>query len=76
MVQFSQRGPDGLFVPAGMFHRVCCCSPGVPSVRDAVHRIAARFRRGGSGIRVVEVAKGWQMRTDVRTAPWVAAMRG
>ena len=50
--------------------------PGVPSVRDSVHRIAARFRRGGSGIRVVEVAKGWQMRTDVRCAPWVAAMRG
>ncbi len=50
--------------------------PGIPSVRDAVHRIAARFRRGGSGIRVVEVAKGWQLRTDVRAAPWVASMRG
>jgi len=50
--------------------------PGVPSVRDSVHRIAARFRRGGSGIRVVEVAKGWQLRTDIRTAPWVASMRG
>jgi segregation and condensation protein B len=50
--------------------------PGVPSVRDAVHRISARLKRGGSGIRLVEVAKGWQLRTDVRTAPWVAAMRG
>jgi segregation and condensation protein B len=50
--------------------------PGVPSVRDAVHRISARLKRGGSGIRLVEVAKGWQLRTDIRTAPWVAAMRG
>jgi len=51
-------------------------SPGVPPVRDAVHRVAARFKRGGGGIRVVEVAKGWQLRTDIRCAPWVASMRG
>ena len=50
--------------------------PGIPAVRDAVHRISARFKRGGSGIRLVEVAKGWQLRTDIRCAPWVAAMRG
>ena len=50
--------------------------PGIASARDSVHRVASRFRRGGGGIRVVEVAKGWQLRTDIRTAPWVASMRG
>lgn len=50
--------------------------PGLPNVRDALYSIQDRFRRPGSGIRLVQVAKGWQLRTDMRTAKYVAAMRG
>jgi len=50
--------------------------PGVSVVREALYRIQSRFRRPGSGIRLVEVAKGWQFRTDMRTARYVAEMRG
>lgn len=52
------------------------CGPGVPAVREALASIQDRLRRGAGGIRLVEVAKGWQLRTDPRTAPWVAALRG
>ena len=51
-------------------------SPGIALVRETLYRIQDRFRRPGSGIRLVEVAKGWQLRTDIRCAPYVAAMRG
>lgn len=50
--------------------------PGLAAVRDALQGIQDRLRRGYGGIRLVQVAKGWQLRTDVRFAPWVAAMRG
>jgi segregation and condensation protein B len=50
--------------------------PGLSNVRDALYCIQDRFRRPGSGIRLVQVAKGWQLRTDMRTAKYVAAMRG
>jgi segregation and condensation protein B len=51
-------------------------TPGEKMVRDALYRIQSRFRRPGSGIRLVEVAKGWQFRTDMRAARHVASMRG
>ena len=51
-------------------------NPGISAVRDALYNIQSRFRRPGSGIRLVEVAKGWQFRTDMRTARYVSAMRG
>ncbi len=50
--------------------------PGVAKVRDGLFAIQDRMRRGYGGIRLVQVAKGWQLRTDVRFSPWVAAMRG
>lgn len=50
--------------------------PGISVVREAILRIKSRFQRPGSGIRLVEVAKGWQFRTDMRTARYVSAMRG
>lgn len=50
--------------------------PGMAAVRDGLHAIQDRLRRGYGGMRLVEVAKGWQLRTDVRFAPWVSAMRG
>jgi segregation and condensation protein B len=51
-------------------------NPGISIIRDCLLRIQSRFRRPGSGIRLVEVAKGWQLRTDMRAARYVAAMRG
>ena len=50
--------------------------PGIAKVRDGLFAIQDRMRRGYGGIRLVQVAKGWQLRTDVRFSPWVAAMRG
>ncbi len=50
--------------------------PGMQAVRDGLHGIQDRLRRGYGGIRLVQVAKGWQLRTDVRFSPWVSAMRG
>ena len=50
--------------------------PGMAAVRDGLHGIQDRLRRGYGGIRLVQVAKGWQLRTDVRFSPWVSAMRG
>ncbi len=51
-------------------------TPGTPAVRDALLDVQTRFRRPGSGIRLVEVAKGWQLRTDLRAARYVSSMRG
>lgn len=51
-------------------------NPGMAVVREALLRIQSRFRRPGSGIRLVEVAKGWQFRTDMRAARYVSEMRG
>lgn len=50
--------------------------PGEPNVRQALRSIAARLDRQRGGWRLIEVAKGWQLRTDVRFARWVARMRG
>jgi segregation and condensation protein B len=51
-------------------------APGPAKVRAALHAWARRQNGEHGGIRLVQVAKGWQLRTDVRFAPWVAAMRG
>jgi len=50
--------------------------PGESAVHDALLSIRDRLRRGPGGVRLVEVAKGWQLRTDPRFGQWVAAMRG
>lgn len=50
--------------------------PGVAAVEEALHSIADRLRQGPGGVRLVEVANGWRLRTDPRAAPWVAALRG
>jgi segregation and condensation protein B len=50
--------------------------PGEALVTQALHDLQERLRRQAGGIRLIEVAKGWQLRTDVRTGPWVAAFRG
>lgn len=51
-------------------------NPGTSPVREALLDVQTRFRRTGSGIRLVEVAKGWQFRTDLRAARYVSSMRG
>ncbi len=51
-------------------------NPGQAQVTQALHDLQERLRRQAGGIRLIEVAKGWQLRTDVRTGPWVAAFRG
>ncbi len=50
--------------------------PGERAVRDTLREIAADLLREQRGWRLVEVAKGWQLRTDVRFGRWVARMRG
>ena len=50
--------------------------PGESAVHDALLAIRDRLRRGPGGLRLVEVAKGWQLRTDPRFGQWVAAMHG
>lgn len=48
--------------------------------QDVVQRglevLRERLVRTGSGLRLVEVGAGWQLRTDPRLAAWVAAARG
>lgn len=51
------------------------CGPGADVVGAALRGIQDRLR-GTGGLRLVQVAKGWQLRTDPRAAPWVAALRG
>jgi segregation and condensation protein B len=50
--------------------------PGTTAVRSALYNVQSRFRRPGGGIRLVEVAKGWQLRTDMRAARYVSSLRG
>lgn len=50
--------------------------PPPAQVREALHGLELHYRRMGGGIQLVRVAKGWQLRTDPRLAPWVAKMRG
>lgn len=51
------------------------CGPGAEAVDRGLRNIQDRLRHTG-GMRLVQVAKGWQLRTDPRAAPWVAALRG
>lgn len=51
-------------------------SPGRRSLREALRRIQRRLSGERRGWQLVEVARGWQLRTDVTFARWVAAMRG
>ncbi|MCB9779083.1 MAG: SMC-Scp complex subunit ScpB [Alphaproteobacteria bacterium] len=51
-------------------------NPGVAEVRACLDLLARRYAQSAGGIRLVQVAHGWQLRTDPRFAPWVAAMRG
>lgn len=50
--------------------------PGIEAVTLALRNIQDRLRMGPGGVRLVQVAQGWQLRTDPRAAPWVAAFRG
>jgi segregation and condensation protein B len=50
--------------------------PGERLVRELLRNIASELLRDQRGWRLVEVAKGWQLRTDVRFSRWVARMRG
>lgn len=45
-------------------------------IEDAIDAVRSRLATRGSGMRVVEVAEGWQLRTDPLLATWVAAVRG
>jgi segregation and condensation protein B len=42
----------------------------------ALDALRERLVRTGSGLRLAPVGQGWQLRTDARLAPWVAAIRG
>lgn len=50
-------------------------APGLKAVRSGLLALAQRYAEG-SGVRLVQVAKGWQLRTDPRFSRWVARMRG
>lgn len=46
------------------------------TVEGALEALRERQVRTGSGIRLVPVGEGWQLRTEPRMATWVAAIRG
>jgi segregation and condensation protein B len=48
----------------------------VELIEGALQVLAERLRRTGSGVRLAPVGDGWQLRTEARLAPWVAAIRG
>lgn len=50
-------------------------SPGLQAVRSGLSALGQRYAEG-SGVRLVQVAKGWQLRTDPRFSRWVSRMRG
>lgn len=50
--------------------------PGADRIECALRTIQARLERRGGGIRLHQVAKGWQLRTDIRFRRWVLRMRG
>lgn len=50
--------------------------PGIAEVRAALLALKARYDGRGGGIRLVQVAHGWQLRSDPRFGRWVAAMLG
>jgi segregation and condensation protein B len=45
-------------------------------VEGGLAALRERLARGGSGVRLVPVGEGWQLRTEPRLATWVAAVRG
>lgn len=45
-------------------------------IRAALEALRERQMSSGSGIRLVEVGEGWQLRTEARLAGWVTAVRG
>lgn len=45
-------------------------------VLAGLEALRERQLRSAAGVRVVEVAEGWQLRTEPRLATWVAAIRG
>ena len=45
-------------------------------VISALEALRERLIRTGSGLRLIPVADGWQLRTEPRLAVWVAAIRG
>lgn len=49
---------------------------GEGEVEGALDLLRDRLIRTGSGLRLVPVGEGWQLRTDPRLATWVAAVRG
>lgn len=51
-------------------------SPGEPRVRRCLHVLADELEQARRGFKLVQVAKGWQYRTDIRFSRWVQRMRG
>jgi len=45
--------------------------PSRAEVLRALEHLTAVYERGGRGLRVVQVAGGWQLRTPAEHAPWV-----
>jgi segregation and condensation protein B len=50
--------------------------PDEPDLHAALVQVATRYERAGHGLRLVEVAGGWQIRTHPRYALWVGRARG
>lgn len=50
--------------------------PGPRAVRSALEVLASRYATQQGGLRLAQVAKGWQFRTDPRFARWVGALLG
>ena len=50
--------------------------PGKRRLRLALYNIQTRNKRDNRGIQLVQVARGWQLRTDTRFPRWVATLRG
>lgn len=47
-----------------------------PQVSGALAALEERLQHSNAGIRLHAIGDGWQLRTDSRLAPWVAAIRG
>src|SRR5262245_41273227 len=45
--------------------------PGRAEVQRALEALAARYEREGRGLRLLQVAGGWQLRTPAEHGPWV-----
>ena len=50
--------------------------PGKRRLRQVLYNIQKNYTRDKRGIQLVQVARGWQLRTNVRFTRWVATMRG